>query len=94
MTSLVDIHVKEGSLARLTCPDTDCKEPLPPNIIKDLLAPEQFQRWVSARLPSFLLRGISALWLLRRVRSDDSLNEGSIRTLLVGGFSSREKSLH
>ncbi|GAQ78006.1 hypothetical protein KFL_000060730 [Klebsormidium nitens] len=50
MTSLVDIHVKEGSLARLTCPDTDCKEPLPPNIIKDLLAPEQFQRWETLML--------------------------------------------
>ncbi len=47
MKAMADIHVKEGSLAALACPQTDCKEPLAPNVIKDLLEPEQFQRWVS-----------------------------------------------
>lgn len=46
MRALADIHVKEGSLAGLACPQTDCKQPLQPNVIKDLLDAEQFQRWV------------------------------------------------
>jgi hypothetical protein len=46
MKALADIHVKEGSLAGLACPQTDCKQPLQPNVIKDLLDAEQFQRWV------------------------------------------------
>ncbi|CAM6059811.1 unnamed protein product [Sphagnum tenellum] len=45
MQQLSDMQVKEGTVINLTCPDTSCREPIPPGLLKDLLGPEAFQRW-------------------------------------------------
>uniref|UniRef100_A0A0E0NJK0 RBR-type E3 ubiquitin transferase n=1 Tax=Oryza rufipogon TaxID=4529 RepID=A0A0E0NJK0_ORYRU len=46
------IHVKEGSVARLTCPDTSCRRPLPPALLRGLLGDGEYARW-----ESLVLRG-------------------------------------
>lgn len=45
LTSLCSVHVKEGSLAMLRCPDPECKRPLPHYVLRDLLTDEEYQRW-------------------------------------------------
>ena len=39
------IHVGEGSLAALTCPEPGCSAPIPPFVLRGLLPEEQFARW-------------------------------------------------
>uniref|UniRef100_A0A0E0CQ37 RBR-type E3 ubiquitin transferase n=1 Tax=Oryza meridionalis TaxID=40149 RepID=A0A0E0CQ37_9ORYZ len=48
------IHVKEGSVARLTCPDTSCRRPLPPALLRDLLGDGEYARWESLVLRRML----------------------------------------
>ncbi|RLM73431.1 E3 ubiquitin-protein ligase RNF14-like [Panicum miliaceum] len=45
METLFRMHVKEGSLFQLVCPDTKCKASIPPYVLKRLLTEEQFERW-------------------------------------------------
>ncbi|XP_024378429.1 uncharacterized protein [Physcomitrium patens] len=40
-----NMHVKEGSVLNLNCPDTSCKEQIPPTYLKQLLDEEAFERW-------------------------------------------------
>lgn len=42
METYVDIHVKEGSVHQLICPDNECNELLPPGILKILLGKDAF----------------------------------------------------
>uniref|UniRef100_A0ACD5YY81 Uncharacterized protein n=1 Tax=Avena sativa TaxID=4498 RepID=A0ACD5YY81_AVESA len=39
------MHVKEGTVLKLTCPDTKCGGVVSPNILKTLLEEDEFERW-------------------------------------------------
>lgn len=39
------LHVKEGSLDALKCPEPGCKDPLSVHVLRRLLEPEAFDRW-------------------------------------------------
>jgi E3 ubiquitin-protein ligase RNF14 len=39
------MHVKEGSVFQLVCPDTKCNASIPPYVLKRLLTEEEFERW-------------------------------------------------
>jgi E3 ubiquitin-protein ligase RNF14 len=39
------MHVKEGSVFQLVCPDTKCNASIPPHVLKRLLTEEEFERW-------------------------------------------------
>ncbi|KAL3700597.1 hypothetical protein R1sor_018619 [Riccia sorocarpa] len=45
METLANVHVKEGSVNKLNCPDTSCRGSIPPYVLKELLEEEVFQRW-------------------------------------------------
>ncbi|CAO2047891.1 unnamed protein product [Urochloa humidicola] len=50
MESYCGIHVKEGSVARLACPDTSCRAALPAPVLRRLLGEEGYARWESLAL--------------------------------------------
>jgi len=39
------MHVKEGTVFQLVCPDTKCNASIPPYVLKRLLTVEEFERW-------------------------------------------------
>ena len=45
METLCRMHVKEGSVFQLLCPDTKCNASIPPFVLKRLLTEEEFERW-------------------------------------------------
>ncbi|KAM0829361.1 hypothetical protein ACQ4PT_066921 [Festuca glaucescens] len=45
METLCRMHVKEGTLFQLVCPDTKCTASIPPYLLKRLLGEEEFERW-------------------------------------------------
>uniref|UniRef100_M8AQ02 RBR-type E3 ubiquitin transferase n=1 Tax=Aegilops tauschii TaxID=37682 RepID=M8AQ02_AEGTA len=45
METLCRMHVKEGSVFRLVCPDTNCNSSIPSHLLKNLLREEEFERW-------------------------------------------------
>ncbi|TVU15921.1 hypothetical protein EJB05_39465 [Eragrostis curvula] len=45
METLCRMHVKEGSVFQLVCPDTKCNASIPPYVLKRLLTEEEFERW-------------------------------------------------
>ncbi|KAF8702287.1 hypothetical protein HU200_033055 [Digitaria exilis] len=45
METLCKMHVKEGSVFKLVCPDTKCNASIPPFVLKRLLTKEEFERW-------------------------------------------------
>ncbi|XP_021316090.1 E3 ubiquitin-protein ligase RNF14-like isoform X2 [Sorghum bicolor] len=54
MKSHCRIHVTEGNLTQLTCPDTTCRSPLPPSVLKILLGDDCYKRWESFTLQKLL----------------------------------------
>jgi E3 ubiquitin-protein ligase RNF14 len=40
-----NMHVTDGSVVNLTCPDVGCKESIPPALLRDVLDKEAFERW-------------------------------------------------
>ena len=45
MQQYCNMHVKEGTVMNLTCPDVSCKESVPPALLRELLDKEAFERW-------------------------------------------------
>ncbi|XP_051178453.1 uncharacterized protein [Lolium perenne] len=45
METLCRMHVKEGSVFKLICPETKCSSSIPPYLLKRLLSKEEFERW-------------------------------------------------
>ncbi|XP_015691772.1 E3 ubiquitin-protein ligase RNF14-like [Oryza brachyantha] len=43
--TLCRMHVKEGSVFQLVCPDTKCNASIPPYVLKRLLMEDEFERW-------------------------------------------------
>ncbi|TVU28078.1 hypothetical protein EJB05_19586 [Eragrostis curvula] len=54
MESHCRIHVKEGNLTKLTCPDTTCRSLLPPSTLKSILGDEGYAQWESFALHKLL----------------------------------------
>ncbi|XP_022243211.1 E3 ubiquitin-protein ligase RNF14-like isoform X2 [Limulus polyphemus] len=40
-----ELHVKEGTVQNLRCPESDCEEELPTSIITTILEPDALERW-------------------------------------------------
>jgi len=47
-------HVQDGTLDLLRCPNTTCKAPLPPHLLKAVLDTAQFERWERLTLERML----------------------------------------
>ncbi|GJN26561.1 hypothetical protein PR202_gb14502 [Eleusine coracana subsp. coracana] len=45
LISKILMHVKEGSVFKLICPDTKCNASIPAYMLKRLLSKEEFERW-------------------------------------------------
>jgi E3 ubiquitin-protein ligase RNF14 len=45
METLCRLHVKEGSVFQLICPDSKCKDSIPPYVLKRLLTEAEYERW-------------------------------------------------
>ncbi|TVU15935.1 hypothetical protein EJB05_39479, partial [Eragrostis curvula] len=41
----IQMHVKEGTVFQLVCPDAKCNASIPPYLLKRLLSKEEFERW-------------------------------------------------
>lgn len=56
METYCGIHVKEGSVTRLACPNTKCRMLLPPHVLRRLLAADEglYARWESLTLRTTL----------------------------------------
>eukprot|EP00899_Mesostigma_viride_P026402 jgi/Mesvir1/6947/Mv09097-RA.2 len=50
LRQLASIAVQDGALTQCRCPNSNCRSPFPPSLLKDLLLPAQFERWESLTL--------------------------------------------
>ena len=54
MKTYADVLIQEGSVNKLVCPMTKCRGMIPPNLIKQLLGDEEFEKWESLTLQKTL----------------------------------------
>lgn len=45
MSDMAEIHIKEGAIDQLVCPDPDCREAFPYNVVSALVGPDLLDRW-------------------------------------------------
>ncbi|KAL1315761.1 uncharacterized protein [Arachis hypogaea] len=50
LQTFTQMHVKEGTISNLQCPDSKCKVMIPPGLLKHLLGDEEYERWESMML--------------------------------------------
>ncbi|XP_074643151.1 E3 ubiquitin-protein ligase RNF14-like [Tubulanus polymorphus] len=65
LTDYCHMHVKDGTVLQLNCPDIDCKIALPPYIMNAVLGPKAFERWEKLLLERTLERMEDIDWCPR-----------------------------
>lgn len=69
LSSMARVHISDGSVLSLRCPDPDCGESLTPDVVKELVDPQEFERWERLLLqkvrpgPGVSLLGAAGGWL-------------------------------
>lgn len=70
------MNCADGALQQLSCPEPKCRRPIPPALLKEILTPEQFERWERIALER-ALAAMSDLCYCPRCRAPVIKEEGS-----------------